>query len=112
MLIATHIAEVHSFNEEVYSSDEGVEANLQQKKKKSPSAHAMLIGPHVAEVHSSNEEDDPQSQQNQQAVTHGHHTLIVSVICCVRLSCGLSVIQVVAVTAKACTQLECLEQQH
>lgn len=44
-----------------------------------PPAYTMLVGPHIAEIHSSRKEDDPEGQQDQEAVTHGHHTLIVSV---------------------------------
>lgn len=35
-----------------------------------PPAYTMLIGPHIAEIHSSCKEDDPEGQQDQEAVTH------------------------------------------
>ncbi len=44
-----------------------------------PPAYTMFVGPHTAEVHSSCKEDEPEGQQDQEAVTHRHHTLVVSV---------------------------------
>ena len=61
----------------------------------------MFIGPHVVKVDCCNEEDDPESQQHQQAVANGHHALVVTVGAGEWQGCRLLGVQIMAIAAAA-----------
>lgn len=61
----------------------------------------MFVWPHIVKVYRCHKEDDPQRQQNQQAIADGHDTLVVTIGSCVGLRCRLLGIPIMAIAAAA-----------